>query len=188
VRLRIFILPSLLNCYVSLYYTNHLLLYYFILIYFRCARIALGYGLDDRGFNSRQRVGIFLFTTAFRPALEPIQPLIQWVPVPFSLGVKRPLHEADYSFPFSVQVKNAWSCTSTSAITPSWRGAQLTSAGRVLPLLYLIYFQSCVCLYLSVTYVVLHVCVRLKNAFVGGILEVMKYSDTPFIDVVVVHT
>jgi hypothetical protein len=25
--------------------------------------IALGYGLDDRGFESRQRLGIFLFTT-----------------------------------------------------------------------------------------------------------------------------
>jgi hypothetical protein len=26
--------------------------------------IVLGYGLDDRGFRSRQRLGIFLFTTA----------------------------------------------------------------------------------------------------------------------------
>jgi hypothetical protein len=29
------------------------------------------YGLDDRGFKSRQELGIFLFTTAFRPALGP---------------------------------------------------------------------------------------------------------------------
>jgi hypothetical protein len=29
--------------------------------------IALGYGLDDRGFESRQGLGIFLFTTASRP-------------------------------------------------------------------------------------------------------------------------
>jgi hypothetical protein len=31
--------------------------------------IALGYGLGDRGFESRQGLGIFLFTTASRPAL-----------------------------------------------------------------------------------------------------------------------
>jgi hypothetical protein len=35
--------------------------------------IALGYGLDDRGFESRQRMGIFLFTTAFKPVLGPTQ-------------------------------------------------------------------------------------------------------------------
>jgi hypothetical protein len=40
---------------------------------------ALGYGLDDRGFDSWQRLGIFLFTTASRPALGPTQPPIQWV-------------------------------------------------------------------------------------------------------------
>jgi hypothetical protein len=31
--------------------------------------IALGYGVDDRRFEFRQRLGIFLFTTASRPAL-----------------------------------------------------------------------------------------------------------------------
>jgi hypothetical protein len=41
--------------------------------------IALGYGLDDQGFESRKGLGIFLFTTAFRPALGPTQPPIQWV-------------------------------------------------------------------------------------------------------------
>jgi len=39
--------------------------------------IALGYGLDDPGFDSRQRLGIFLFTTASRMALGPTQPPIQ---------------------------------------------------------------------------------------------------------------
>jgi hypothetical protein len=33
--------------------------------------IALGYGMEDRGFESRQKLGIFLFTTASRPALGP---------------------------------------------------------------------------------------------------------------------
>jgi hypothetical protein len=42
--------------------------------------IALGYGLDDQGFESRQRLGIFLFTTVSRPALGPIKPPIQQVP------------------------------------------------------------------------------------------------------------
>jgi hypothetical protein len=41
---------------------------------------ALGYGLNDRGFESRQGLGILLFTTASRPALGPTQPPIRWVP------------------------------------------------------------------------------------------------------------
>jgi hypothetical protein len=39
--------------------------------------IALGYGLDDGGFESRQELGIFLFITISGPALGPIQPPIQ---------------------------------------------------------------------------------------------------------------
>jgi hypothetical protein len=39
--------------------------------------IALSYGLDDRRFESRRKLGIFLFTTASRPALGSIQPLIR---------------------------------------------------------------------------------------------------------------
>jgi hypothetical protein len=31
----------------------------------------LGYGLDDRGFEYRQGLGIFLFTIASRPELGP---------------------------------------------------------------------------------------------------------------------
>jgi hypothetical protein len=41
--------------------------------------IALGYWLDDRGIESRQVLGIFLFTTASRTALGLTQPPIQWV-------------------------------------------------------------------------------------------------------------
>jgi hypothetical protein len=33
--------------------------------------MALGYELDDRGFEFRQSLRIFLFTTASRPALRP---------------------------------------------------------------------------------------------------------------------
>jgi hypothetical protein len=67
--------------------------------------ISLGYGLDHRGFDSWQGLGIFLFTTASRAALEP-QPPIQWVPRALSLGVKRPEREADYTPPSTAEVKN----------------------------------------------------------------------------------
>jgi hypothetical protein len=49
--------------------------------------------------------GIFLFTTASKPALGPTQPLIQYVPGALSPGVKRTEREADHSPPSSVEVK-----------------------------------------------------------------------------------
>jgi hypothetical protein len=63
-------------------------------------------------FDSRRGLGIFLFTTASRTALGPIQPPIQWIPGALSLGIKWPWREADHSPPSSAEVKNAWSCTS----------------------------------------------------------------------------
>jgi hypothetical protein len=57
------------------------------------------------------------FTCTFYPsrsAVGPTQPPIQWVPGALSLGVKRPGREADHLSPSSVEVKNAWSHTSTS--------------------------------------------------------------------------
>jgi hypothetical protein len=75
--------------------------------------VALGYGLDDRGFESLQGLGIFLFTTASRTALGPTQPPLQCVPGVLSLAVKRPGRRADNSPPFSAEIKNAWSYTST---------------------------------------------------------------------------
>jgi hypothetical protein len=74
-------------------------------------------GLDVRGFESRQRVGIFFFTTASRQALRPTQPSIQWVPMSISLGVKRPVRETDHSPPFNAEVKNAWIYASTPQYT-----------------------------------------------------------------------
>jgi hypothetical protein len=49
--------------------------------------IATGRWLKDRCSNSG-RGKILLFSTAFKPALGPTQPHIQWVPGAFSLGVK----------------------------------------------------------------------------------------------------
>jgi hypothetical protein len=76
--------------------------------------IALGYGLDDRGFESRQGLGIF--STASRPALWPTQPPTQWVSGALSLGVKRQGSEVDHSPPSRAEVKNAWSYNSTPPI------------------------------------------------------------------------
>jgi hypothetical protein len=72
--------------------------------------------IPDRGFESRERLGILLFTIASRPALEPTHPPIQWAPGSLSLEVKRPLREAHHSPPSSAEVKNAWSYTSTPPI------------------------------------------------------------------------
>jgi hypothetical protein len=90
----------------------------------------LGYRLGDRegGFESRQGLGFFLFTTASRPALGPTQPPIQWVPGALSLGVKLPGREAAHS-PSSAEVKNTWSYISTPPLY--LRGVVLSwSTGR----------------------------------------------------------
>jgi hypothetical protein len=51
---------------------------------------ATGWTIGVLGFDSRRGLGIFLFTTAYRTALRPTQPPIQWVPGAPFLGVKRP--------------------------------------------------------------------------------------------------
>jgi hypothetical protein len=88
----------------------------------------LGYGLDGvLGFDSRRGLGIFLFTTASRPTLAPTQHPIQWVPGALSLGVKRPVREADPSPPSSAEVKECVKLYLHSSNTPSWRGAYLST-------------------------------------------------------------
>jgi hypothetical protein len=66
-------------------------------------------------FDSRHWQGSFLFATASKPALVPIQPTIEWVPVT-SAEIKLPGLETDHSPPYSDEVKNAWSYTSTRPI------------------------------------------------------------------------
>jgi len=79
----------------------------------------LGYGLDDRGFESRQRLGIFLFTTASRTVLESTQPPIQWVSGALSMGIKRSGRQADLSPPSSAEVKGGVELYIHSTNTPS---------------------------------------------------------------------
>jgi len=62
-------------------------------------------GLDDQGFESRQGLGIFLFTTASRLAMRPTQPSVQWVQGALPLWVKLTESEADHSPPSSAEVK-----------------------------------------------------------------------------------
>jgi hypothetical protein len=85
--------------------------------------IALGYGLDDRGFESRQGLGFYLFTTASRPVLGPTQPPIQWVPRALSLAVKRPGRETDHSHLHPVPKSRMRGSIPPLPNTPSWRGA-----------------------------------------------------------------
>jgi hypothetical protein len=80
-------------------------------------------------FDSRRRLGIFLFT-ASRPALGPTHPPIQWVPGALSLGVKRPDRETDHSPPSSAEVRECVELYLHSPDKPSWRGAQLKKKHR----------------------------------------------------------
>jgi hypothetical protein len=86
-------------------------------------RRAMGWTIGVLGFDSRQGLGIFLFTTASRTALEPTQPPIQWVPGALSLEVRRPEREADHSPPSSAEVKECVELYLHSPSTLSWRGA-----------------------------------------------------------------
>jgi hypothetical protein len=49
-------------------------------------RWATDWAIGVLGFDSRRGLGIFIFTTASRTALEPTQPPIQWVPGALSVG------------------------------------------------------------------------------------------------------
>jgi hypothetical protein len=90
----------------------------------------MGWTIGVPGFDSRRRLGIFLFITATRPAPGPTQPPIQWVPGALSLGIKRPGCEADHSPPSSAEVKECVEVYLHSINTPSRRGAQFKKRHR----------------------------------------------------------
>jgi hypothetical protein len=84
-------------------------------------------------FDSRWGLGIFLFTTASRTAMGPTQPPIQCVTGNPSLGVKRPVREADHSPPPSAEDKECVELYIHSPNTPSWRGSHLKNTRTTLP-------------------------------------------------------
>jgi len=103
--------------------------------------IVLSYGLNDWGFQSWQRLGIFLFTTAVsRVALGPTQLPVQWVPGALALYVKQPGREADHSPPASSKVKECVELCLHSTNTPSWRGSNLKHRDN-LPIYQKLYFH-----------------------------------------------
>jgi len=71
-------------------------------------------------FDFREELGIFLFTTVSRPALDPTQPPIQGLPGALSLRVKWLRREADHSPPSSAEVKNTWSNSTPQYVFMAW--------------------------------------------------------------------
>jgi hypothetical protein len=99
----------------------------------------LGYGLNDRRFESRQRLGIFLVITMSRSALGPTQPPVQWVQEGLSLEVKRLRCEADHSHPSTWYRGQECVQLYLHTNTPSWRGAQSKHRDNFALLLYYYY-------------------------------------------------
>jgi hypothetical protein len=77
----------------------------------------VGYGLNDWGFESRQRGGKFSLhhcvqtASGTHPTSYPMGTRVS-----FLGGVKRLRRKADHSLPSSAEVKNVWSYTSTPPI------------------------------------------------------------------------
>jgi hypothetical protein len=94
------------------------------------------------GFDSRQGLGIFLFTTASRTALRHTHSPVQWVPGTLSLGVRRLGRQFDHSLPYSAEVKEWVELHFSSPNTPSWRGARLKKTQRQLHLI--LPYYSCI--------------------------------------------
>jgi len=105
-------------------------------------------GLDERELESRQVLGIFLFTATSRPARWSTQTPIQWVPGAPSLCIKRPGREANHSPPSNAEVKNAWSFTSAPPSKPSSRGAQLKKAQGKISFTSTLLYLLPVCIYI----------------------------------------
>jgi len=65
------------------------------------------------GIHSRKGQEFFHFTTTSIPALEHIQPPVQWLMTVLPPGIKRSKREADHSLLCSAEIKNVWSYNST---------------------------------------------------------------------------
>jgi hypothetical protein len=71
-----------------------------------------GKGREGKGREGKGRDS-FLSSTAYRPAVWPTQPTIQWVPRALSQEIKRPEREAYDSLSSSAEVENLWNYNST---------------------------------------------------------------------------
>jgi hypothetical protein len=81
-----------------------------------------GWTIGVLGFDSQRGLRIFLFTTVFRPALDPTQPRIQWIAEAFFLGVKRPGVKLTTHFHL-VPMSRMRGAIILLPYTSSWRGA-----------------------------------------------------------------
>jgi len=79
---------------------------------------SIGLRAGSSVFDSQEGMGIFLFTTASRPALGSTQPRIQNLPGNLSLGLKWLGREADHSPASSAEYKNECSYTATPVRLP----------------------------------------------------------------------
>jgi hypothetical protein len=93
----------------------------------------MGYGLDSWG-SIPAGEETFLYSTASRPALVPIQPPTQWVPGTLSLGAQWMGRQADHSPTSSAEAKNAGTIPPLPHVS-LWNGAELItySANFTLP-------------------------------------------------------
>jgi hypothetical protein len=65
----------------------------------------MGWTIGVIGFDSRRRIGIFLFATASRTVLRHTQSSNQYIPGTLSLVLKRPRREFDHSQSSGTEVK-----------------------------------------------------------------------------------
>jgi hypothetical protein len=101
---------------------------FIILMLYEGARIDqllqwLEFGLDDWWVGIQFPVGArdFSFSLAFRPALEPTQPLTYWVTGDLSLGVNFQVCTLDHFLPCIADIKNGGAiCQLPSDIFMAW--------------------------------------------------------------------
>lgn len=78
------------------------------------------------GWVVRDRQGIWIVCSAARPVMGPTQLSIQWVPVVLSSRINGPESEVEYLRPSIVEIKNIWSCTTTTTRLRSKHMVQFT--------------------------------------------------------------